>query len=194
MIIIHNTKRGFTLVETLVAVAILMVAIAGPLTIANQALTAALASRNTMVATYLAQEGMESIKNIKDNNVAANQPFYTGIVDPSLITNGGSLINNSKSDPFTTPDLWNSFSRMDCSSVLENCRLYLDDSVGTSKNGYFYDYDSGSYRKTPFIRYYKITTTNSQHEFIATVDVTWMDGPTPNDIQLQELMTDTQRN
>lgn len=81
----HNARSGFTLVETLVAIAILMIAVAGPLTVANQALTAALGARDTMIASYLAEEGMESIKNIKDNNVASGSE-YTAKLYPSSCT------------------------------------------------------------------------------------------------------------
>ncbi|MEN9913181.1 MAG: hypothetical protein RLY66_589 [Candidatus Parcubacteria bacterium] len=63
-------RQGFTLVETLVAIAVLMIAIAGPLVIATKGLTAALYSKDQMIASFLAQESMEVIKNIHDNNIA----------------------------------------------------------------------------------------------------------------------------
>jgi type II secretory pathway pseudopilin PulG len=58
---------GFTLIETLVAISILMIAIAGPLTVANKAYTASINAREQSVAMYLAQESMEYINNMKDN-------------------------------------------------------------------------------------------------------------------------------
>jgi prepilin-type N-terminal cleavage/methylation domain-containing protein len=65
----RNTKNaGFTLVETLVAIAILMIAIAGPLTVAEKGLSAAIYARDHLIGSYLAQDGMESIKNIVDTN------------------------------------------------------------------------------------------------------------------------------
>lgn len=61
-------KNGFTLIETLVAISILMIAIAGPLTVANKAYTSAQDARNQTIAYNLAQEGLEYINNIKSNN------------------------------------------------------------------------------------------------------------------------------
>ena len=65
---INPTNKGFTLVETLVAIAVLMIAIAGPLTVANKAYTSALDARNQSIAASLAQEGLEYVNNMKDNH------------------------------------------------------------------------------------------------------------------------------
>ena len=62
---IQNTK-GFTLVEALVAISILMIAIASPLSIAQKGLSSAVLSRNEMTASFLAQDGIEAVKNIRD--------------------------------------------------------------------------------------------------------------------------------
>lgn len=66
-IIIKKQNRAFTLIETLVAITILMIAIAGPLTVASKGLTSALDAKNQSVAINLAQEGLEYINNMKDN-------------------------------------------------------------------------------------------------------------------------------
>lgn len=63
-----NQNKAFTLVETLVAISILMIAIAGPLTVANKAYTSAIDARNQSVASNLAQEGLEYVNNMKANN------------------------------------------------------------------------------------------------------------------------------
>ena len=63
-----SISAGFTLVETLVAIAILMIAVAGPLTVAEKGLSASIYARDQLMASYLAQDAMESIKNIVDTN------------------------------------------------------------------------------------------------------------------------------
>jgi prepilin-type N-terminal cleavage/methylation domain-containing protein len=62
-----NKIRGFTLIETLVAITVLMIAIAGPLTVANKAYHTALGTRDQVIATNLAQETMEYINYWKNN-------------------------------------------------------------------------------------------------------------------------------
>jgi prepilin-type N-terminal cleavage/methylation domain-containing protein len=60
-------KSGFTLVETMIAVAILALAVAGPLYTASRAIVAAETARDQLVASYLAQEGIEYVRAMRDN-------------------------------------------------------------------------------------------------------------------------------
>jgi prepilin-type N-terminal cleavage/methylation domain-containing protein len=62
-------NQGFTMIETLVAVAILMISIAGPLTIAQKGLVAAIYARDQVTASFLAQDVMEFVKNKRDEDV-----------------------------------------------------------------------------------------------------------------------------
>jgi prepilin-type N-terminal cleavage/methylation domain-containing protein len=61
-------KQGFTLLETIVAIAILTLAIMGPLELAVRSIGMAGISKNQIVAFYLAQDAMEYIKNVRDAN------------------------------------------------------------------------------------------------------------------------------
>ncbi len=62
-----KSHRGFTLIETLVAVLLLATAVAGPLTIASAGLSAALVAKDQIVATYLAQDAIEYIRYKRDS-------------------------------------------------------------------------------------------------------------------------------
>jgi len=61
-----NIQSGFTLLEALVAVSILMVAVVAPITVAQKGLSSATYSKSQMIASYLAQDAIEYIKNIRD--------------------------------------------------------------------------------------------------------------------------------
>lgn len=71
--------RGFTLIETLIAVLLLATAIAGPLTIAAKGLSAALIARDQMVAFYLAQDAVEYVRFVRDSNKLSGDPWLTNL-------------------------------------------------------------------------------------------------------------------
>lgn len=64
----YFNNRGFTIIETLVAVAVLMLAVTAPLTLAERALSSAEVARREVTAFYLAQEAIEYVRNVKDAN------------------------------------------------------------------------------------------------------------------------------
>lgn len=64
----HHTQKGFTLVETLVAIFILTLSITGPLFIAQQSFTSAATARDRTTASFLAQEGIEYVRSVRDHN------------------------------------------------------------------------------------------------------------------------------
>ena len=70
--------RGFTLIETLVAISILLIALAGPLTIAAKGLNSSYYARDQITAFYLAQEGIEYIRNYRDTDSLSRGPLAPG--------------------------------------------------------------------------------------------------------------------
>lgn len=58
---------GFTLIETLVAISVLLISILAPLQIASQALFSSFYSRDEITAYYLAAEAIEYIRNTRDS-------------------------------------------------------------------------------------------------------------------------------
>lgn len=57
---------GFTLIETLVAITILLIGVVTPLQIASNALYSTFHSRDQITAYYLAAEAIEYVKNVRD--------------------------------------------------------------------------------------------------------------------------------
>jgi hypothetical protein len=63
-----NSSFGFSLLETLVALAIFTMGILGPLNLAAYSIRIATYARNQTIAYYLAQEVVEYIRFIRDSN------------------------------------------------------------------------------------------------------------------------------
>ncbi|MEK7194059.1 MAG: prepilin-type N-terminal cleavage/methylation domain-containing protein [Patescibacteria group bacterium] len=72
-------KAGFTLVETLMAISILVLAVTGAFSAAHSGITSAIFSKDQIVAFYLAQEGIEQIRNMRDENGLRGQNWLTNI-------------------------------------------------------------------------------------------------------------------
>ena len=65
--------RGFSLVETIVAIAVLSFAMVAPLSLAQRGLSASVYARDQITAFYLGQEAVEYVRNIRDtNNLSGN--------------------------------------------------------------------------------------------------------------------------
>lgn len=83
----EQNLRGFTLVETLVAVAILAMTVIVPLSIASSGLTAATTGKDRLIAVALAQDALEYIRNVRDQNSLQGISWLNGL-DPCLTANG----------------------------------------------------------------------------------------------------------
>lgn len=67
-----KNQRGFTLVETLVAILIFVLALSALLALVKDSVTSAIYTKNEMIATYLNQESIDYIRNIRDEIVKIN--------------------------------------------------------------------------------------------------------------------------
>lgn len=71
--------NGQTLVEVAVAISVLMLGILGAITLLNQALGLNKMVSSQYIASNLAMEGIEVVKNIIDANFMNGREFYSGI-------------------------------------------------------------------------------------------------------------------
>lgn len=65
---IIKNRAGFTLVEVMVALTIIMVGIIGAYALVNQSLALANNASMRLTASYLGKEGIEIVRNIRDSN------------------------------------------------------------------------------------------------------------------------------
>src|SRR5438046_1665614 len=116
-----KAKIGFTIIETLVAIAILLLAIVGPLSIASTSLNSAYYAKDQVTAFYLAQEGIEYMRFLRDTNSLNNRfPWNLGIVD------GSGFPTCTKNDPCGL-DPYNIFTSGNVLAPCEtNCTVKFD--------------------------------------------------------------------
>lgn len=82
--------RGQSLIEVLAAVAVLSLAVTGLITLAGAGAAAADERSARLQATYLALEGIEYVRQVRDENWEAGRAWGSGIVDPLPV--GGDFI------------------------------------------------------------------------------------------------------
>lgn len=90
-IIKEKNDRGFTIIETLVAVFILVLSITGPMVFAQSGLRTAFLARDQITAFYLAQDAIETIKNMRDNNALQNSNNWLDNILSVCVVQAGEL-------------------------------------------------------------------------------------------------------
>jgi prepilin-type N-terminal cleavage/methylation domain-containing protein len=186
-----NRKNGFTLIETLVAITILMISIVGPLTIASKGLTAAVGSRDQVIASYLAQDAMEYLKNVRDTDLLANSASgWSTFLNTYLGTVGCTAGACGVETAPTASQAHNQGTLIGC-NVISNCNLYID-----SQNSYYTYNSSGGNILTQFNRTFTVTQESSgglPDAALVTVTVTWKNGTISNQVVLNDVFFNTLR-
>ena len=152
-------KRGFTLLEVILAIFVIMVGIAGTLGIIQQGISYTQLSSSRLAANYLAQEGIEIVRNIRDAN-------WLKMRTNSGITWSDGIPSGDWEADYKTQNLTRSYAG-----------TYLNiDSSG------FYSYSSGS--PTKFKR--KITIAKDTDILKISVQVEWQERGRDNQVTAQE--------
>ena len=102
---LNNKKsQGFTLLEVIVAIFLITVGVGGSLALINQTLSAAQILPQKLIASYLAQEGIEIAKNIRDSNLLKIRQGLEGVNWDSGLTGCASGCEADFNDPALSPN------------------------------------------------------------------------------------------
>lgn len=192
--------KGFTLVEALVAIAIITIAISAPLYTASKDITAAQNAQSQMIASHLAQEGIETVRWIRDNAYLAAY----GAGDPNATTDAwNEFLHGSNPDTDTTltqcidknciveVTAGTPFSVCpgnDCSSEY----LYLLPSTSDTFPGVYTQDASLAASKggviTPFVRVITLSSVSATEELV-TSKVTWTFHNVPYSVTVTDHLT-----
>ena len=105
-------QKGFTLIETLIAITVLLIAIVAPMSLASEGILAARLAQDQIVAFYLAQEGVEAVRNLRDENRFNRGPMLSGDLSDCVVTDPGA--SPSMAQPGCYIDTTDSFRVQNC--------------------------------------------------------------------------------
>jgi len=172
-----NKRKGFTLVETLIAISIFSVSLVVLMSVLGSGINNTTYAKNKMIASYLAQEGIEYMRNMRDTYVlytdysASSQDwdsFKSALSASSCGTSGCDVdvnISNAMPPKFGVYDYQTLISSC---STLDSCSLYLDNDG--NYNTKHIGINSG------FTRIITVTLTSNTDEIKITSDVSWNQG------------------
>lgn len=160
-----KTNTGLTLIETLVAISILMMAISGALTLAQKSLESSAYAKDQVTAIYLAQEGMELLHNARSRNFVNGSNWLAGL---GACTGGACYIDA------TTGGI------AGCGGACPIMRRNTTSGL--------YGYGSGSgWQDTLYRRNIDMSPIGNE-EYLATVTVTWNTGRFARSYQIRETL------
>jgi prepilin-type N-terminal cleavage/methylation domain-containing protein len=183
---------GFTLIETMVAITIVTLSIAGPLYTASRAIVAAENARDQLIASYLAQEGIEYVRMMRDDEYLA--AYQTGGAGVSSTAWNNFLNDQSPPDTFSilqcrAPKVCALDPVQGSGSPLASCTgnnctapLYL------LVNGVYSQQNITGSTKTPFVRSVQATDISATDERIVST-VKWNFYSIPYSVTITDHLT-----
>ncbi len=179
-------QKGFTLIETLVAILILSMTVGALLSLAAGGFYSVRYGRNQIVANNLLQESLEYVRNSRDTAFLQGADWQGWLQMLSVDTQGQPVVSSGRGaggagcfgptgcyvDPYTATAPIKA-----CSRVCPAVEYYADQSL--------YGYD-GSYPfsgsesvTTSYVRTISVTrSTLDQDQVVVTGTISWLDGQT----------------
>ncbi len=175
----HTKQSGFTLVETLVAITILLLVIIGPLTISSSSVRSTAFASEQVIAFFLAQEGAELMQKTRDDFVLENLKNSASRPNPwaDFTDTNGTLRQcytaNGCNVSINTDAAGSLSSPRSCSGQ-DACVMYLDTTSPISRARYN-SVNTGP--RIPYTRRIRLQQVPSNpNEVSVTSIVTWRSG------------------
>jgi prepilin-type N-terminal cleavage/methylation domain-containing protein len=151
-----GNQSGFSLVETLVAITILLIVIVGPLSISSQSARSTSFASEQVIAFFLAQEGIEIVQKARDDIVIREIAAGSSDIDPitdmqglyggCFSTNGCNLsLSNNPAEPI---DAING----SCGTNGIGCTMFFDDSSTSTLRSRYTAISQAGFLSSPYSR------------------------------------------
>jgi prepilin-type N-terminal cleavage/methylation domain-containing protein len=157
-----NGNKGFSLLESIVSIALLALTLSGILSLSSIGIRSAARISNQITAFFLASEAVEYIRNVRDSNVLAGNSWLTGLADCQAVN--GCYID--------APN-----------ATISACAGACPEIKFNSSNNLF-NYSSGN--ETIFSRQVLITEVEPSREVKLDVNISWLQGSVPQSFILEE--------
>lgn len=110
----QSESNGFSLIEVIIAIGIITVGIVSVINLLSFNLKNEIKNKNKMIAIYLAQEGIEVVRQIRDNNFFVGSDWLTGIGDNKEVP---IIIDSEPDGDIDQTDLLSGWSLSDISGI-----------------------------------------------------------------------------
>ncbi|MBU4536793.1 prepilin-type N-terminal cleavage/methylation domain-containing protein [Patescibacteria group bacterium] len=166
----NRLQRGFTLIETFVAIAVLLIAMSGPLVLVTKGLSISKMAKGQITAIYLAQEAIEYMRNVRDTNILNRRTWLTGLEE---CTNFGSKCK------IDSP-----------AQIVSSCSLSGCENLKYNSVSYLYGYTSGDI--SLFKREIEVNEITPDKELEIVVTMYWNEGPNNREFTIKERLLNWQ--
>ncbi len=164
-----NSKKnqGFSIIEVMVCVTIILVTFTSIYTLINDSMVFHDLAYSKLIASHLAQEGIEIVRNIRDNNYLQNKSWNDGLND------GNYQVQ------------YNSLKLIECTDCTNNLQI---NSLGL----YNYGNDNSKDIENKTTRYNRVISIDkvSDKEIRVTSIVKWSNRGITFDIQVEDHLYD----
>lgn len=159
---IETKKRstaGFTLVEAIASIALLVTAITGPMVLSAQSLRVSRDARFQLEATQLAEEGVEIVHSIRDNNSADDAAMPpVDWMNNILSECSGTCIADVTDQAISATNPWKSTALKACTApCTASAPLYKNTTSGLYRQRFNGLNPPGTWAKTDFTRLITVT-------------------------------------
>lgn len=168
----HRTTNGYSLIEVLIAVAILMLAIVAPMTIAVKSIQSSRYTLEQNTAIFLAQEGISIVETLRNHyaleSINEDSDGYWDWTNDFVDCQSQHGCSFDARDPYS---LGNNQNIVRCTESGENCRLHFNEAWARSA----YRVGTNDGEPSSFIRRIYFDTLNN-NEINIRVVVEWESG------------------
>jgi prepilin-type N-terminal cleavage/methylation domain-containing protein len=167
-------KRGFTLIETIIALFVLSIAVTAALTSARTGMRSSEYARDEVVAYYLVNETIEYFRNLKDTNLSKGRDWLYGI-DERCFTTELCRVDVVTKEIIVVDSEDDLRLKFDSNIQYQKYNIETGEEINLQSGGY--GYGEGVYsRFIRKIKLEKIEGTNNE-QVILTVTIKWDSGP-----------------